>query len=72
MRRSHGADPERQQDERRQCVAQAGEGDRRQVEIVQPDLDQDPGGRPQERDEQRLEDRQRVLAAGARVGEHRS
>jgi hypothetical protein len=64
--RPHRTDPEGQEDRGGQRIAQAGERDRRQVQIVEPDLDEDPGRRPQEGHEQRLGYRQGVLAAGAR------
>jgi hypothetical protein len=58
-------DSEGQQDRGGQRVAECCERDRLQLEVVEADLDQDPGGRPQEGDQQRLGDRQQVGAAGA-------
>ncbi len=71
VRRAHGADAEREEDRRGERVPEAGEAQRLQVQVIEADLDQHPRCRPEEGDEQCLENRHCVLAAGARGSDHR-
>jgi hypothetical protein len=72
--RAHRPHAEWQEDGGGQRVPHAGERDRCQIEVVEPDLDEDPGRRPQEGHEQRLGDRHEMDAAragdGRRLGRH--